>query len=158
MTQQLDEFWSHSWRTSAGLKYVNILFLNNGFPAFVVGTLCALVAFSLKLAGILPLHGVAGPANTWCTIAGSIGYYVTLLFWPSRTRAAHVPYRLGLSGSFSSTLWRLPFRSPRSLNPESLNCGAGSWPSLISPASTRVTKSGKVRPCSVPLLVGVLRF
>ncbi|CAE7519082.1 fam213a [Symbiodinium natans] len=87
VTKQLDEFWSHSWRTKAWLKYVNILFLNNGFPAFVVGTLCALVAFSLSLAGILPLQRVAGPANAWCTIAGSIGYYVTLLLWPSRKLA-----------------------------------------------------------------------
>ena len=131
-SEHLDEFWSHSWRTMAWLKYVNILFLNlrnpletfffqflgtfipkkqiestillglqvqyrnNGFPAFVVAALCACAAFSAAVAGILPIQG--GPnqtsiAHAWCTLAGTLGYYVTLFLWQRRTfesRAAPV--------------------------------------------------------------------
>ena len=41
VTTAFDEFWSHSWQIKAYLKYINILHRHNSFPAFVVGTLCA---------------------------------------------------------------------------------------------------------------------
>ncbi|CAE7430033.1 fam213a [Symbiodinium natans] len=77
---KLDEFWSHSWRTRASLKYFNILFLENGFPAFVVGTLCCFTAFLLCVAGVLPPWNGAEREYIWCTPAGVVGYYSTLAF------------------------------------------------------------------------------
>ncbi|CAE7319106.1 unnamed protein product [Symbiodinium natans] len=73
-TTQLDEFWSHSWQTSLWLKYVSILYRSNGLPAFILGTLSALLAFSLQVAGVISWRGA-------CTLAGTVAYYLTLLFW-----------------------------------------------------------------------------
>lgn len=86
-TSQFHEFWSHSWRTKAWLKYINILFLNNGLPAFVIGTLFALTAFFLSFTGLLPVWAGHETGYVWCTPAGIFGYYLTLLFWRSRKLA-----------------------------------------------------------------------
>ena len=32
---ELDEFWSHSWQLHPLTKYMSLLFVSNGFPAFV---------------------------------------------------------------------------------------------------------------------------
>ena len=51
---ELDEFWSHSWQLRPLTKYASLLFVSNGFPAFVVGTASAFVPFALFAAGIFP--------------------------------------------------------------------------------------------------------
>ncbi|CAE7793895.1 unnamed protein product [Symbiodinium sp. CCMP2456] len=86
-TSQFHEFWSHSWRTKAWLKYINILFLNNSFPAFVMGTILALAAFFLSFTGLLPVWAGSNTGYIWCTPAGIFGYYLTLLLWRSRKLA-----------------------------------------------------------------------
>ena len=43
-TTEIDEFWSHSWQAATWLKYLNILFLSNGMPAFLVGMLGVMLA------------------------------------------------------------------------------------------------------------------
>ncbi|CAE7747123.1 PRN1 [Symbiodinium pilosum] len=70
VTSELDEFWSHSWRTKVWVKYASILLLANGLPAFLVGTLAALVA-----------GGLSAARYVWCTPAGTLAYYLTLLLW-----------------------------------------------------------------------------
>ena len=50
----------------------------NGFPAFVVGTLCCFTAFLLCVAGVLPPWNGAEREYIWCTPAGVVGYYSTL--------------------------------------------------------------------------------
>lgn len=81
-TLEVDEFWSHSWRTQGWLKYISILFLHNSFPASVVGTLLASVSFVLSAADVLPLWSKikAGP-NGWSVLTGAVSYYLTLLLW-----------------------------------------------------------------------------
>ncbi|CAE7202507.1 unnamed protein product [Symbiodinium sp. CCMP2592] len=78
---RFDEFWSHSWRTKAWLKYLNILYLHNSRPAFVVGMFCASAAFFFCRAGIVPVRIAGAPNSFWCSVAGAVGYYSTLLFW-----------------------------------------------------------------------------
>ncbi|CAE7019586.1 unnamed protein product [Symbiodinium sp. CCMP2456] len=74
VTTSLDEFWCHSWHIHPAAKYFSVVFLNNGFAAFVVGTLSAGLAFSLCVAGLLHSAGA-------CTLCGTGGYYLTLLLW-----------------------------------------------------------------------------
>ncbi|CAE7514214.1 PRN1 [Symbiodinium sp. CCMP2592] len=77
-TDQFEEFWSHSWSTGALTKFSNVLLLNHGLPAFVVGTLCAASVGSLCVLRLLP------PWNLWGTVTGVLSYYVTLLLWSRR--------------------------------------------------------------------------
>ena len=74
---ELDEFWSHSWQTRPVFKYTNVLFLNNGLPAFAVGTLCAVVFFCLRASGSVSWQNL-------CVPCGAVGYYLTLLLWRRR--------------------------------------------------------------------------
>ncbi|CAE7909368.1 hypothetical protein AK812_SmicGene24804 [Symbiodinium microadriaticum] len=76
---ELDEFWSHSWQLRPLTKYASLLFVSNGFPAFVVGTASAFVPFALFAAGIFPWERL-------CTLCGAVGYYLTLLLWRQRTK------------------------------------------------------------------------
>ncbi|CAE7217492.1 unnamed protein product [Symbiodinium sp. CCMP2456] len=85
-TPKLTEFWSHSWQTKAWLKYISILFLNNSFPAFVVGTVLASVSFALWVADILPTWSRRHQYG-WSLVTGVVSYYLTLLFWRSRKLA-----------------------------------------------------------------------
>ena len=78
-TEQLDEFWSHSWRSHPWTKYLSALFMSNGLPAFVAGMLSSFTACCLRLASVLPQRG-------FCTLAGAVGYYVTLVLWPCMQR------------------------------------------------------------------------
>ncbi|CAE7465347.1 unnamed protein product [Symbiodinium necroappetens] len=79
MVTLLDEFWSHSWLVHPATKYLSVLFLNNGLPAFVAGAACAFVTFSLYAAGLLPWKRM-------CTPSGAVGYYLTLLLWRCKKR------------------------------------------------------------------------
>ena len=81
---EIDEFWSHSWQTSAWLKYMNILFLYNGFIACVVGTLVASVSFTLYILGVLPEFGEPPLSCRWCTPLGTAAYLLTLLLCERR--------------------------------------------------------------------------
>ena len=77
-TDQLEEFWSHSWSTGALTKFTNVLLLNHGLPAFVVGTLSAASVGSLCVLRLLP------PWNLWGTVTGVLSYYLTLFLWSRR--------------------------------------------------------------------------
>ena len=79
MVTILDEFWSHSWLVHPLTKYLSVLFLNNGLPAFVAGTACAVLTFSLYATGLLPWKRL-------CTPSGVVGYYLTLLLWRRKKR------------------------------------------------------------------------
>ncbi|CAE7773000.1 unnamed protein product [Symbiodinium sp. CCMP2592] len=75
----IDEFWSHSWQAPAWQKYVNLLFLNNTWPASVVGTLAAVTSFVLFLTGVLPEWAETGRTCRWCILLGTLAYYPTFL-------------------------------------------------------------------------------
>ena len=80
-TLELDEFWSHSWRTPGWLKYISILVLHNSFPACVVGTLFAVASFVLCVADILPTWSRGELQSGWSVLTGTVSYYLTLLLW-----------------------------------------------------------------------------
>ncbi|CAE7243946.1 unnamed protein product [Symbiodinium microadriaticum] len=80
-TGELEEFWSHSWRTPGWLKYISILFLHNSFPACVVGTLLAFGSFVLCVADVLPTWSRAERQCGWSVLTGAVSYYLTLLLW-----------------------------------------------------------------------------
>ncbi|CAE7447067.1 unnamed protein product [Symbiodinium microadriaticum] len=84
--QVIDEFWSHSWQAPSWQKYVNLLFLNNTWPASVVGTLTAVAALVLFLTGVLPEWAETGRTCRWCILLGTLAYYPTfLLFRPRKS-------------------------------------------------------------------------
>ncbi|CAE7709959.1 fam213a, partial [Symbiodinium pilosum] len=86
VAEELDEFWSHSWKTPALLKYSCVLYLNNGLPALLIGMLCSGVAAVLYVAGVLPAWADFRYEFEcfWCTPAGLIGFYAGLLLWGKR--------------------------------------------------------------------------
>ncbi|CAE7357647.1 unnamed protein product [Symbiodinium microadriaticum] len=75
---ELDEFWSHSWQGAAWQKYLNVLILSNGFAAFLVSNLTAILAYILVMLEILPTdEGQHG--SKWCSCFGILAYYLILL-------------------------------------------------------------------------------
>eukprot|EP00439_Symbiodinium_sp_Y106_P043076 s1240_g5.t1 len=84
--EKIDEFWSHSWQTSAWMKVCTLWFVNNGYAAAVVGMICAVVACILCLLEVLPLQLAAGVRYPWCALFGTLGYCPTLLFWRRRSK------------------------------------------------------------------------
>eukprot|EP00439_Symbiodinium_sp_Y106_P041168 s132_g5.t1 len=75
---ELDEFWSHGWRTATWQKYVNVLILVNGFAALLVSNLAAVLACVLVMLGILPT-GWRHHGSKWCSSSGILAYHVVLL-------------------------------------------------------------------------------
>ncbi|CAE7248561.1 unnamed protein product [Symbiodinium microadriaticum] len=98
--KKIDEFWSHSWQTSAWMKVSTLWFVNNGYAAAVIGMICAVAACVLCLleagllqkwpstfcSGVLPLELAAGVRYPWCALFGTLGYCPTLLFWRPRRK------------------------------------------------------------------------
>ncbi|CAE7781987.1 unnamed protein product [Symbiodinium sp. CCMP2456] len=84
--EKIDEFWSHSWQTSAWMKVATLWFVNNGYAAAVIGMICAVVACLLCLLEVLPLQLAAGVRYPWCALFGTLGYCPTLLFWRRRSK------------------------------------------------------------------------
>ncbi|CAE7356662.1 unnamed protein product [Symbiodinium natans] len=78
---ELDEFWSHSWRASLWIKYVNILYLNNCSLASGVGTFFAALAALLYYVGVLPVWESGYPRCRWSTIFGIAAFYLSLLLY-----------------------------------------------------------------------------
>ncbi|CAE7252068.1 unnamed protein product [Symbiodinium natans] len=85
-TEKIEEFWSHSWHTSAWMKVFALWFVNNGHAAGVLGMLSALVACILCLLEVLPLDVGQGVKYPWCALFGTLGYYLTLLQWRRRKK------------------------------------------------------------------------
>eukprot|EP00439_Symbiodinium_sp_Y106_P006186 s8013_g1.t1 len=82
---QLDEFWSHSWKAKAWLKYIDMLYLHNGPPALVTGMLSALLGGALFWAGIFPAWEDGTEFSCkWCTLCGVGAHYLTLVMWQRR--------------------------------------------------------------------------
>ncbi|CAJ1360086.1 unnamed protein product [Effrenium voratum] len=79
VTDRIQEFWSHSWHSSAWKKVLTLLVLNNGPAAIALGTFCALLGACLFL-----LNGQA--PGFMCPVLGVAGAGFTLAFWRSRKR------------------------------------------------------------------------
>ena len=81
VVDQIDVFWSHSWKFSAWTKYVNLLFLANFAPAFVAGAMAAALAYVLFVAGLLPdWQSNSWWRCNWCSLSGVGAYYLTIFF------------------------------------------------------------------------------
>ena len=91
--QVIDEFWSHSWQAPSWQKYVNLLFLNNTWPASVVGTLTAVAALVLFLTGVLPEWAETGRTCRWCILLGTLAYYPTFLLLCCKQLPARPSFR-----------------------------------------------------------------
>ena len=59
-TTEIDEFWSHSWHTSAWMKFVTAWYLNSGVIAVAFGMVGAVLGCVLHAIGVLPAsqHGI----------------------------------------------------------------------------------------------------
>ncbi|CAE7351637.1 unnamed protein product [Symbiodinium sp. KB8] len=92
-TVKIAEFWSHSWHGSRWSKIVTAIYLNNGLIAPLIATICAMIAASLFVAGVLPMEFVEWTDNPWipqyqyplvsywAKATGFIVYCFILLFW-----------------------------------------------------------------------------
>ena len=80
-TTEIDEFWSHSWHGSSWMKYLTILFISNGMPAFAMGMLGIILAFVLFVLEVLPpwVQRQGEPQSRWCALFGIVFHYLTLL-------------------------------------------------------------------------------
>ena len=71
------------------MKYVNILYLNNGSCAFLLGTLGSLLALALFQAGVLPewrgMHWNYWSCQ-WCTLFGILAHYLTIVLFLRQKR------------------------------------------------------------------------
>ncbi|CAE7413186.1 unnamed protein product [Symbiodinium natans] len=91
-TESIDEFWTHSWQLGPTQKFLCLLFLKNGLPASVAGTLAACIPFFLMYYGYLSdayrpaWHPEPGQIPYFCTAAGTVTSVLTLFLWPSRAK------------------------------------------------------------------------
>ena len=83
MTVCIDEFWSHSWHTSAWMKFCTMWFVNRSTMAALCGTLGATVGLTLRLCELLPKFQESPGffQSQWCVIFGCVGHYLALLLW-----------------------------------------------------------------------------
>eukprot|EP00439_Symbiodinium_sp_Y106_P024145 s339_g2.t4 len=79
-TGKIDEFWSHSWHGSRWSKIVTLTYLHNGLIAPLIATVCATIAASLFVAGVLPMAFFEeAPALPW------ISQYPLVSYWAKAT-------------------------------------------------------------------------
>ena len=85
-TTCIDEFWSHSWHTSAWMKYVTVWFLNSATIAAAFGMGGALLGFMLRAAGVLPvtLEGPTFSDSQWSVLSGLIFFCASFTLWRVR--------------------------------------------------------------------------
>ncbi|CAE7723699.1 HET-E1 [Symbiodinium sp. CCMP2592] len=84
-TTCIDEFWSHSWHTSAWMKYVTAWYLNCAAVAAAFGMGGALLGFVLRAVGVLPatLDGVFCDSQ-WSVLSGVIFFCASFMLWRVR--------------------------------------------------------------------------
>ncbi|CAE7666141.1 unnamed protein product [Symbiodinium necroappetens] len=85
-TKAIDEFWSHSWQLKPYRKILCLLFLKNGLPASIIGTLAAFLTFGLTRSGYLLEYRPVWEIPYFCMAAGTFSSVLTLFLWPSRVK------------------------------------------------------------------------
>ncbi|CAE7242784.1 unnamed protein product [Symbiodinium microadriaticum] len=85
VTQDYDEFLSHSWQVAVWKKVLLLLVIKNGLASVVVGTLTSLLMVLLWQLDFLPGFPKLGEKwSCWCSFAGLILALFTLAFWRPR--------------------------------------------------------------------------
>ena len=87
--KKIQEFWSHSWHSSAWAKYLTLLVLNNGVAAICAGNVFALLGIVFFHLHVLPgfdrsWEASQGNCTVWSSALGAAGTILTLVAWRSR--------------------------------------------------------------------------
>ncbi|CAJ1448262.1 unnamed protein product [Effrenium voratum] len=90
---KIQEFWSHSWHSSAWAKCLTLLVLKNGRAAICVGYSCALIGILLFHLHVLPgLHNhlylsedIFERSSVWSSVLGAAGIILTMACWRCKT-------------------------------------------------------------------------
>ena len=84
---KIQQFWSHSWHSTAWAKCLTLLVLNNGLAAICAGNVCALLGIVLFHFHVLPgfdRHWEGqGNSSVWSSVLGAAGTMLTLACWRS---------------------------------------------------------------------------
>ncbi|CAE8688805.1 unnamed protein product [Polarella glacialis] len=87
-TDKYDIFISHTWRTGRIAKYAALLYYTSLFPAVCAGLAAGILAFALRVHGILPPlfinqdpKSAEYPPNMWCTVIGGCTSFAILVMW-----------------------------------------------------------------------------
>jgi len=84
-TTEIDEFWSHSWHTSAWMKFVTAWYLNSGVIAVAFGMVGAVLGCVLHAIGVLPATVDNGFCKSqWSVLIGVTFYCLSFMFWRVR--------------------------------------------------------------------------
>ncbi|CAE7696810.1 unnamed protein product [Symbiodinium sp. CCMP2456] len=84
-TADIDEFWSHSWHTSAWMKFVTAWYLNSGFIATAFGMVGAALGCVLHAVEVLPATVDNGFCKSqWSVLIGVTFYLLCFMFWRAR--------------------------------------------------------------------------
>ena len=85
VTQDYDEFLSHSWQVAVWKKVLLLMVIKNGLPSVVVGTLTSLLMVLLWQLDFLPGFPKLGEKwSCWCSSVGLILALFSLAFWRPR--------------------------------------------------------------------------
>ncbi|CAE8669539.1 unnamed protein product [Polarella glacialis] len=91
-TDKYDIFISHTWRTGRIAKYAALLYYTSLFPAVCAGLAAGILAFALRVHGILPPFGISEgpksaevsefvPFSMWCLVIGGCTSFAILVMW-----------------------------------------------------------------------------
>ncbi|CAE7703772.1 unnamed protein product [Symbiodinium sp. CCMP2592] len=81
-TTEIAEFWSHSWHTSAWMKFVTAWYLNSGVVAAAFGMVGAVLGCVLHAVGVLPATVDSGFCKSqWSVLIGVTFYCLSFMFW-----------------------------------------------------------------------------
>ena len=84
-TTEIDEFWSHSWHTSARMKFVTAWYLTSGVIAVAFGMVGAVLGCVLHAIGVLPATVDNGFCKSqWSVLIGVTFYCLSFMFWQVR--------------------------------------------------------------------------
>ena len=84
-TTEIDEFWSHSWHTSAWMKFVTAWYLNSGVIAVAFGMVGAVLGCVLHAVEGLPATVDNGFCKSqWSVLIGLTFYCLSFMFWRVR--------------------------------------------------------------------------
>ena len=85
VTESYDEFLSHSWQVAAWQKVLLLMILKNGLPAYILGTVGALLMMVLWQFNFLPGFAKLGTTwSCWCSSAGLFMALLTFTAWRAR--------------------------------------------------------------------------
>lgn len=92
-TKEIDQFWSHSWRSVSWHKVLALMMYYNSLPASVISTFAAFIAMILRFFDWLPamitkpaMSGKLYAYSAWSLMVGLVVFWTVLCSWPSQQR------------------------------------------------------------------------